>query len=197
MRLSCPQKFATINSSTHYPTFFSNLHLSPRFQILSSTLINSNCSLGTLELSRDFRSTDQSYRHFHLRRYSGSSNISTPFLVEQPSATAISLKPQLTAPAMCQSQSQYYSASGSFVKHNQPNDTWYCSECGALNLDYVDVCPACGQGTRQTATQYYSTSHVTYGGAGSPAPGVWVCENCGASNSDNTPDFCPICEVSR
>jgi hypothetical protein len=29
------------------------------------------------------------------------------------------------------------------------------------------------------------------------APGVWVCEFCGASNSDLTPDFCPVCGQHR
>jgi hypothetical protein len=29
-----------------------------------------------------------------------------------------------------------------------PNDVWYCSECGSLNCDWVDVCPVCGQGTK-------------------------------------------------
>jgi hypothetical protein len=27
-------------------------------------------------------------------------------------------------------------------------DTWYCSECGALNFDWENECPVCGQGTR-------------------------------------------------
>jgi rubrerythrin len=26
-------------------------------------------------------------------------------------------------------------------------DAWYCSECGSLNCDWVDVCPVCGIGT--------------------------------------------------
>jgi hypothetical protein len=26
-----------------------------------------------------------------------------------------------------------------------------------------------------------------------PAPGSWQCPNCGAANSANTPNFCPIC----
>ena len=25
-----------------------------------------------------------------------------------------------------------------------PMDTWYCQECGSLNLDCTDVCPICG-----------------------------------------------------
>lgn len=39
--------------------------------------------------------------------------------------------------------------------------------------------------------------YVLQEGAGSAAPGSWECENCGAANSDLTPDFCPICGAGR
>jgi RNA polymerase subunit RPABC4/transcription elongation factor Spt4 len=95
---------------------------------------------------------------------------------------------------MCQSSYQGHKASGPFNSYGQPEDTWYCHECGTLNMDWYDTCPACGEGKRHTTTiQYYATSYTPYDGAGSPAPGSWICDNCGASNSDNTPDFCPIC----
>lgn len=65
-------------------------------------------------------------------------------------------------------------------------------------MNWVDVCPVCGNGTRgATMTQFRTADYTTYGGAGSPAPGSWVCENCGSSNSDLTPDFCPICGNGR
>jgi hypothetical protein len=34
---------------------------------------------------------------------------------------------------------------------------------------------------------------VTLPAAGKPCSGYWVCDNCGASNSGLTPDFCPVC----
>ncbi|KZM26809.1 hypothetical protein ST47_g2048 [Ascochyta rabiei] len=95
---------------------------------------------------------------------------------------------------MCSSNSKNYSASSPAVNYNQPADTWYCNECGELNMNWYDVCPVCDRGVRQNAAfQSYAASHTACGSAGSPAPGSWVCSNCGAANSANTPDFCPIC----
>ncbi|KAF1840224.1 uncharacterized protein K460DRAFT_359932 [Cucurbitaria berberidis CBS 394.84] len=34
-------------------------------------------------------------------------------------------------------------------------------------------------------------------GGGTPAPGSWICQQCGAANSDLTPEFCPICGSGR
>ena len=99
---------------------------------------------------------------------------------------------------MCQSSSQDHKASGPLISYGQPEDTWYCRECGTLNMDWYDTCPACGEGKRYTTTiQYHATSYTSYDGAGSPAPGSWICDDCGASNSDNTPEFCPICGAQR
>ncbi|KAF2646274.1 hypothetical protein P280DRAFT_525000 [Massarina eburnea CBS 473.64] len=77
------------------------------------------------------------------------------------------------------------------------NDTWYCSECGALNLDHYDRCPVCGQGTKSIMAFDQENSYTTLGGAGSPAAGSWVCGNCGAANSSLTPDHCPACGAYR
>ncbi|KAJ4992340.1 hypothetical protein SVAN01_02049 [Stagonosporopsis vannaccii] len=46
--------------------------------------------------------------------------------------------------------------------YNNPEDTWYCTECGTLNMDWVDLCPACGKGTREAAiaaSQYYGAGY--------------------------------------
>ncbi|KAF2631608.1 hypothetical protein BU25DRAFT_191956 [Macroventuria anomochaeta] len=99
---------------------------------------------------------------------------------------------------MCHQQPSSYNTAGPFISYAQPADTWYCSECNALNMNWYDVCPVCNQGTRQSATyRSNASSYTSHGSAGSPAPGSWACDNCGASNSDNTPDFCPICGASR
>ncbi|KAF2867408.1 hypothetical protein BDV95DRAFT_610808 [Massariosphaeria phaeospora] len=45
-------------------------------------------------------------------------------------------------------QLEYLGASDTAPCDGQPPDTWYCSECDALNMNYVDLCPVCGQGTR-------------------------------------------------
>lgn len=49
------------------------------------------------------------------------------------------------------------------------------------------------------STHVYLTSppSTTFNGAGSPAPGAWLCSQCGAANSDLTPDFCPVCGCGR
>ncbi|KAL5458344.1 hypothetical protein PMIN06_003383 [Paraphaeosphaeria minitans] len=92
---------------------------------------------------------------------------------------------------MCQSPSEirfYPSASSISENHpNQPPDTWYCPVCGGLNSSWYDLCPVCGRGSRT------APSHITCGGAGSPASGVWYCQYCRAANSNLTPDFCPAC----
>ncbi|CAI6341099.1 unnamed protein product [Periconia digitata] len=55
---------------------------------------------------------------------------------------------------------------------DQPTDTWYCSNCEALNMSYYDRCPVCEIGRRCA----YATQQD---GAGYPAPGVWTCPRCG------------------
>ena len=96
---------------------------------------------------------------------------------------------------MCRQQVQSHTATSSNLDYDQPPDTWYCSECGTLNMDWYDVCPACQQGTRQSFSfSVYATNDKACLGAGEPAPGTWCCPECGASNSANTPDFCPVCD---
>lgn len=149
-----------------------------------------------------FKSADFSHLRSHLlrkfQRYHHDVHSQTGLDSYLPYPAESHLKFDTTTSAMCQSQSQTYAALSDFVSYCQPDDTWYCSECGTLNLDWQDVCPACGRGTRPPPpTQAYSTAYITNGGAGSPAPGAWECENCGAANSDLTADFCPICGVTR
>jgi hypothetical protein len=78
----------------------------------------------------------------------------------------------------------------------EPNDMWHCYECGADNMNWTDLCPVCGKGTRSnsggdgsmiTFTPHHearpsSPGFITYGGAGSAAPGAWVCHECGCAN---------------
>ena len=61
----------------------------------------------------------------------------------------------------------------------------------------VDSFPGVG-GYQLSAHGYgpHSGPVTTLSGAGTPAPGSWMCE-CGASNSDLTKDFCPICGRKR
>ncbi|KAI8938621.1 hypothetical protein NX059_004493 [Plenodomus lindquistii] len=38
------------------------------------------------------------------------------------------------------------------------NDIWTCSECGAENLDWIDLCPMCNKGTRSVLLGYNSAT---------------------------------------
>jgi hypothetical protein len=87
-----------------------------------------------------------------------------------------------------------------------PNDMWHCNECGADNLTWTEFCPVCGNRTRSihgssgSMTSYSShyevlslpTGYITYGPAGSTAPGAWECQECGAANGV-LDDWCAAC----
>lgn len=94
---------------------------------------------------------------------------------------------------------------------SEQGDMWKCSECGADNCDWYDVCPICNRGTKTSTAPSYSSLDLfrgypaaatsppwtSYPGAGSPAQGSWICGACGTANSDLTPDFCPACGSGR
>jgi rubrerythrin len=77
------------------------------------------------------------------------------------------------------------------------NDMWKCNECGADNNDWCDQCPICG--ASKATVSYTSLSRsVTYcGGAGSPDPDAWYCENCGSSNSGLFDEQCGACGAKK
>ena len=62
-------------------------------------------------------------------------------------------------------------------------------------MNWVDVCPACGEGVREasTAQAYPVTAIPLY-----DYDDMWHCYECGADNLvDNAPDKCPICGADR
>lgn len=88
-----------------------------------------------------------------------------------------------------------------------PGDLWICSECGAENGDWFGKqCPICGAMNGANSLDEVATDAVSscagvpfhsMSQAGASAEGSWQCSECNASNSDLTPDFCPICGKKR
>jgi hypothetical protein len=96
-----------------------------------------------------------------------------------------------------------------------PSDLWTCSECGAENHDWCNICGECGLCTGPSNSYSYPGSSVShyntpkysvhaspdfnsFGGAGSAAPGSWYCTECGGANSvlnDNCAD--PACGAPK
>ncbi|KAH7064316.1 hypothetical protein BKA63DRAFT_496666 [Paraphoma chrysanthemicola] len=64
------------------------------------------------------------------------------------------------------------------------DDIWHCYECDTDNVNWIDQCPICG--ADRPADDHSSTPppFATISGAGSTAPGTWVCEECGCPNSE-------------
>ena len=92
-----------------------------------------------------------------------------------------------------------------------PSDLWTCSECGAENHNWCNICGECGSCTgpsnSYTNSAHYSTyeyaihdspDYSSFGGAGSAANGSWYCTNCGGANSELN-DYCadPDCGAAR
>jgi hypothetical protein len=74
------------------------------------------------------------------------------------------------------------------------DDLWYC-ECGAENCDWYDVCPTCGRSKPAESHLGTVLPFRSLGGAGEPAPGVWVCVNqeCLSPNSVLHDTHCGAC----
>jgi rubrerythrin len=66
-----------------------------------------------------------------------------------------------------------------------PSDLWICPECGAENGDWCDHCPLCSYVKNNAGTVQL--------GAGSAAPGSWICAYCGGANSAVHGNQCGQC----
>ncbi|KAF1957954.1 hypothetical protein CC80DRAFT_503492 [Byssothecium circinans] len=72
------------------------------------------------------------------------------------------------------------------------------------HLTYIDCHdttpqPYCSPVPHHVVPKQYTFNRLiaTLGGAGSPAPGAWICTNCGSANCALTPDFCGACGAYR
>jgi rubrerythrin len=94
-----------------------------------------------------------------------------------------------------------------------PKDLWYCTECGAENHNWCNICGECGSCSGPSKSlsrlstslpdyhapsRYCRTAHTSYGGAGSAVDGYWRCPNCGGSNGPLN-DYCadPDCGAAK